>query len=112
MPPDELDPVIHQPTRLRIMVLLYQNRQAAATWVRDTLGLTDGNLGSHSDRLAHAGYVDVGRTLTPTGFQVRLRMTEKGDAAFRDYLARLRGFLQLVPADAGVSQRPSDAPPP
>lgn len=92
LPP--LDPVIHQPTRLRIMTLLFRNRQASFTWVRDALGLTDGNLGSHAEKLAHGGYVAQGRVLTPAGFQVRLRITPEGDAAFRQYLLALRGYLE------------------
>jgi DNA-binding MarR family transcriptional regulator len=92
----DLDPVIHQPTRLRIMVLLFQNRQAAATWVRDALQLTDGNMGSHCERLAQRGYIEQARTLTPQGFQLRLRITPEGDAAFAAYLQALRGMLEAA----------------
>lgn len=88
-----LDLVIHQPTRLRILALLYRNRRAAFTWIRDTLGLTDGNLGSHAAKLAEAGYVDQGRVLTTQGFQVWLRMTPQGDEAFRTYLKTLKAYV-------------------
>jgi DNA-binding MarR family transcriptional regulator len=91
LPP--LDPVIHQPTRLRILALLYRNRRAAFTWVRDTLGLTDGNLGSHAAKLAEVEYIDQGRVLTTAGFQVWLRMTPKGDDAFRAYLEALKAYV-------------------
>ena len=91
----ELDPVIHQPTRLRIMALLYRNRQASFTWVRDALELTDGNLGSHAARLSDARYLESGRVLTPAGFQVRLRLTPAGDAAFTAYLGALKRFIEL-----------------
>ena len=88
-----LDPVIHQATRLRIMALLFRNRAAAFTWARDTLGLTDGNLDTHSKRLEEAGYIRRGRVLTTGGFQVRLRITPEGDAAFRAYLEGLKAYL-------------------
>jgi DNA-binding MarR family transcriptional regulator len=88
-----LDPVIHQATRLRIMTLLFRNRVAPFTWARDTLGLTDGNLDTHSKRLEEAGYIRRGRVLTTGGFQVRLRMTPEGDAAFRAYLQGLKAYL-------------------
>ncbi len=88
-----LDPVIHQSTRLRIMTLLFRNRVAAFTWARDALGLTDGNLDTHAKRLEDAGYVRRGRVLTTGGFQVRLRITPEGDAAFRAYLEGLRAYL-------------------
>jgi DNA-binding MarR family transcriptional regulator len=91
LPP--LDPLIHQPTRLRILALLYRNRRAAFTWVRDTLALTDGNLGSHAAKLAEAGYIVQGRVLTTQGFQVWLRMTPRGDEAFRAYVSSLRAYV-------------------
>lgn len=92
--------MIHQPTRLRILALLYRNRRAAFTWVRDTLALTDGNLGSHAAKLAEAGYIATGRLLTTKGFQVWLRMTPQGDVAFRSYLAALRDYAGIGP-DSG-----------
>lgn len=95
LPP--LDPVIHQPTRLRIVALLYRNRRAAFTWVRDTLGLTDGNLGSHAAKLAEAAYIHQGRVLTTQGFQVWLRMTPQGDQAFRAYLEALKAYVGTEP---------------
>ncbi|HEX9766253.1 MAG TPA: transcriptional regulator [Nitriliruptorales bacterium] len=101
----ELDPIIHQPTRLRIMALLHRNRDAAFTWVRDTLKLTDGNLNSHATRLERAGYVQQGRTLTPAGFQVRLRLTRAGDDAFRAYVAALRSYL-VAELDAALAVQP------
>lgn len=75
------------------MALLFRNRQGAATWVRSALGLTDGNLGSHAERLAGAGYLRVARALTTEGFQRRLSITPEGDAAFRRYLAALKELV-------------------
>lgn len=76
------------------MTLLFRNRQASFTWVRDALELTDGNLGSHAEKLAQSGYLAQGKALTPAGFQVRLRITPEGDEAFRQYLLALRGYLE------------------
>ena len=102
-----LDPVIHQATRLRIMVLLYRNRVASFTWVRDALGLTDGNLDTHAAKLEEVGYLKRGRALDIGGFQVRMKITPEGDAAFRAYLEGLRAYLstELSP-DAAPSGEP------
>lgn len=102
-----LDPVIHQATRLRIMALLHRNRVASFTWVRDTLGLTDGNLDTHAAKLEEAGYVKRGRALDIGGFEVRMKITPEGDAAFRAYLEGLRGYLATQPAaDASEGKAP------
>ena len=107
MAPEKLDPVIHQLVRLRIMALLNRNRVASFVWVRETLGLTDGNLGSHVSRLSAAGYVTSTRELTRSGFQVRLRITPRGDVAFREYLGTLQEYLE---GKGSASRRPASAP--
>ncbi len=99
----EFDPIIHQPTRLRIMTLLHRNRQASFAWVRDALALTDGNLGRHARTLEAAGYLEQGRVLTRNGFQFRFRITAKGDAAFGTYLSGLRAYLD---AQAAAEENP------
>jgi DNA-binding transcriptional ArsR family regulator len=58
----ELDATIHQPTRLRIMMLLSGLEAADFTFLLRTLGVTKGNLSSHMSRLEAAGYVAVHKT--------------------------------------------------
>jgi DNA-binding MarR family transcriptional regulator len=89
----DLDAVIHQATRLRIMAALHRNREAPAVALRDALGLTDGNLASHAQRLEAAGYVQTRRVLTTRGFEVRMRITPEGSRAFRAYVEALRVLL-------------------
>ena len=96
-----LDPVIHQPARLRIMAALQRNREARFTHLRDALGLTDGNLGSHAATLEKAGYLEARRALTPTGFELRYRITPQGAAAFLAYVQALQAVLaEAAPASA------------
>ncbi len=90
----DLDPLLHQRTRLRIMALMHRNRQANFTWVQEALELTPGNLGSHVEKLVTAGLLEKGRVLTRDGFEVRVRMTPEGDEAFRAYLGALGEVLE------------------
>lgn len=93
LPPDELDRLVHQRTRLRILTYLFRNRQAAFTRVRDELDLTGGTLSKHADKLGDAGYVEKARVLTSDGFETRYRITDDGQRAFRDYVDGLRALL-------------------
>ncbi|MGB0652774.1 MAG: transcriptional regulator [Thermoplasmatota archaeon] len=93
---DELA-LIHQPVRLRLMGLLYRQRDVTFTGTRDLLGVTDGNLATHAKRLADAGLLEARRVLTRDGFELRYRITKAGNDAFRRYLATLRGFLEQIP---------------
>ena len=94
LPPGLL--VIHQPVRLRIMGTLFKRRDVAFTALRDTLGLTDGNLASHTKTLGEHGYLEGRKVLTKTGFEMRYRITADGSKAFRAYLEALRGFLERL----------------
>ncbi len=56
----ELDPVIHAPARLRVMVTLATLRAGdnlSFTRLQELLGLTPGNLITHLRKLEDAGYV-------------------------------------------------------
>src|SRR6202030_4214139 len=58
----ELDDIIHQPLRLRIMAALNALPAAAGlefVKLKKLTGATDGNLGAHIETLAKAGYVAV-----------------------------------------------------
>ncbi len=58
----ELDRIIHEPARLRIMAALAaldHGEQMDFVRLRDVLGLTDGNLGAHLARLEEARYVRI-----------------------------------------------------
>lgn len=88
-----LDPLVHQPTRLQLLAYLYRNRQASFKRVTRELGLTPGNVASHVAKLEEAGYVESLRALHALSFEVRFRMTEKGDAAFRAHVAALHALI-------------------
>lgn len=64
--------------------------------MKESLGLTDGNLWGHAQRLVDAKYLEQGRTLTRGGFQVVLRITRKGSEAFKAYL---ESWQQLLAQD-------------
>jgi DNA-binding MarR family transcriptional regulator len=82
------------------MTMLYKNRQLAVTTLRDALDMTDGNVASHLAKLERSGYVKTGRVLAGLSFEVHARLTEEGSAAFRNYLAALRGFLTALDGPA------------
>ena len=106
----ELNPVIHQATRLQILATLYRNKQVSFTDLRDGLGLTPGNLASHAAKLEEAGYLRSGRVLADLSFEVNYRITDEGVSAFRAYLASLQ---ELITQAGGLDVPPVEpAPPP
>ena len=75
----EIDKVIHEPARLRIMMILSGVDQADFNFLVSTLEMTRGNLSSHTDRLEQAGYPARPDWRDALGRYIRL--LESGQAA-------------------------------
>ena len=82
---DELDPVIHQPTRLRIMMLLSGIREADFTFILRTLGLTNGNLSIHMRKVEDARYVEMTKSFQGRMPSTTYRLTHLGREQLRRY---------------------------
>jgi DNA-binding MarR family transcriptional regulator len=103
-----LDPLLHQETRLRIVAALHRNGEASFATLAGQLKLTPGNLGSHAKRLEDAGYVFQRHAITPTGIELRYRLTAQGTAAFLSYLDALRELVPLASPPASGPKRADD----
>lgn len=89
---DELDPIIHVPVRLRIMVALTQigpTDDLTFSRLQALLDLTAGNLITHLRKLEEAGYV----TTHKQGRSTAARLTDAGRAAFAAYRLALQEML-------------------
>ena len=94
----ELNEIIHQPTRLRIMaalVALDQGSQMEFTYLRDLLELTDGNLGAHLRKLEEAKYVKITKTFVARKPRTFAYATKSGRQAFEAHVAALEDILSL-----------------
>jgi DNA-binding transcriptional ArsR family regulator len=78
---NELNPLIHQPTRLRIMAALVSldpGEKAGFVFLRDLLELTDGNLSVHLQKLEEAGYVLIEKAFEGHGPRRGFRSRRRG----------------------------------
>jgi DNA-binding MarR family transcriptional regulator len=102
------DEIIHQSTRLRIMValnVLERRETLDFTRLKAIVEATDGNLGAHLDTLARAGYVDVEKLFVGRRPQTRIKATASGRRAFRGHAAFLRKTLDEAEPPARRVQR-------
>ncbi len=74
----EPDPNIHQPTRLRIMMLLSGIKEADFNFLLSALGLTNGNLSVQAGKLEEAGYIAISKSFEGKIPRTRYRLTELG----------------------------------
>lgn len=92
----KIDEIIHQPIRLQLMAALVAMRsgeQMEFVWLRDLLGVTDGNLGAHLAKLESAGYISVDKTFVNRRPKTFLCATDKGRAAFAENVAALKEIM-------------------
>ena len=92
----ELDPVIHAQARLRIVATLAalpEGDQVTFPRLRETLGMTAGNLSTHLTRLEAAGYVDQDKTFEGRTPATYLSLTRRGRRAFEEYVPAIRALL-------------------
>lgn len=90
----QLDRVIHEKGRLAIMSMLAATPELSFTELRDTLGMTDGNLTTHIRTLQEAGYVSVAKTYQNNRPLTTCSMTSPGRKAFTSYVNLLEQIVQ------------------
>lgn len=92
----DLDPLIHAPTRLKIVATLAALPDGDAlsfTRLQDLLGLTPGNLLIQLRKLEEAGYLTSEKTSNGSAPRTMVAMTGKGRAALGTYTRALRDLL-------------------
>jgi DNA-binding MarR family transcriptional regulator len=107
---DGLDPVIHAPVRLRVVVTLAALRDGddlSFTRLQEVLGLTPGNLITHLRKLEDAGYVTTAKSGSGVTARTSVSLTPPGRNALDTYTATLRQLLDSAsPNGASRSSRP------
>ena len=91
----EIDKIIHEPARLRIMMILAGLERADFNFLLTTLSLTRGNLSRHVEKLESAAYLKVKKSfngkIPNTGYQ----LTRKGSKALARYWENLDAVRRL-----------------
>ena len=91
----ELDRTVHEPARLRIMMILSGIDEADFNFMLSTLEMTRGNLSSHMDRLEQAGYVKILKRFNGKIPNTAYRLTEMGRKALSKYWNSLDEMRKL-----------------
>lgn len=92
----DLNNIIHQPVRLQMMATLATlppGDKVDFSWMRERLGLTDGNMGAHLIKLEEAGYVAVEKTFVGRRPKTFLKLTNLGRGEFESHVAALKTIL-------------------
>ena len=105
----ELDEVIHQRLRLRIMAALNalpSNAGLEFSKLKKLTGATDGNLGAHIETLSKAGYVAVDKAFVGKRPQTTVTATAAGRGAFARHVASLQEIIAASARGTRISPFP------
>lgn len=108
-----LEDTIHQRVRLGILAILSETARADFVYLREALGLTDGNLSRHLGVLEDAGLVKITKVFEARRPRTRVHSTRKGTAALARELTALRDLLERLTGPMSRERapiQPSHAP--
>ena len=94
----QLNKTIHEQSRLKIMVTLASNTDSVMTFsdIRDTLGMTSGNLSIQLRTLEIAGYIKSKKYIDDNKSRTDISITPIGRKALISYMDSLESFLSGV----------------
>ena len=91
----DIDKIIHEPARLRIMMILSGVEQTDFNFLLTTLSLTRGNLSRHMEKLESAGYLKVKKSFKGKIPNTSYQLTQKGSDALAKYWENLDAVRRL-----------------
>jgi DNA-binding HxlR family transcriptional regulator len=93
---ERLDEVIHQKVRLGILSTLLATGEADFKLLKETLGLSDGNLSTHLAVLDEHGYILVRKEFRGKRPHTTVKATDQGREAFQQYLLSLERIIKAA----------------
>ena len=93
----EIDKLIHEPARLKIMAQLYVVEEADFIFLMRQTGLTWGNLSSHMSKLEAAEYVEVRKEFLDKKPHTIMKLTPKGRESFKEYRKAMDQVFKDLP---------------
>lgn len=91
----KFDKLLMSRTRLGIISALVGGDKMEFTYLRDSLGLTDGNLSVQISNLEEAGYIKVEKAFLDRKPKTFCRITAKGQKALKNLVKQLEGLVDL-----------------
>jgi DNA-binding MarR family transcriptional regulator len=92
----ELDRLIYEPIRLRIVSALAVNPSLTFNELKKLLDTTDGNLSVHARKLEEAAYIVCSKSFEGRMPKTQYRLTDLGRRALEKYLNHMEALIQAI----------------
>lgn len=99
-----IDETIHQKVRLGIFSTILALGETDFKYLKETLGLSDGNLSTHLALLEERGYIAAHKEFVRRKPRTTYTPTEMGREAFQKYIATLERIVRSAEIKAPPSE--------
>lgn len=96
--PARFDPLLLSEARLGVIAALLARHEASFSDLKQLLGLTQGNLSIHLQKLEEAGYILVRKEFVGRKPKTSCRLAAKGRKALLEHVEHLRRLTEGPPA--------------
>lgn len=93
----EIDPLLHEPARLRLLVLLAMVEEADFMYLLQVTGLSRGNQWVQLQKLEEEGIIGSEQRLVDGRARTTYHISEKGRRMLGAYKKRMLGLLDALP---------------
>lgn len=87
------NPTLHHPIRTKIIALLASHESLPYRSLKESTGLTDGNLAGYLRSLEEASYIRYEKIFECRKPKTLYFLTDEGKKAFLEYLETLKSFI-------------------
>lgn len=88
-----IDKIIHEPARLKIMIVLLTVQSCDFTFLLRQTSLTRGNLSTHLRKIEQAGYISITKKFVEKVPCTMISLTSAGRKALRVYRREMHDML-------------------
>lgn len=89
----EIDEIIHQPVRTKILAFLANQKEVDYTTLKKSLELTDGHMSTHMKKLIQAKYVTVKKEFVENKPRTSYKLSSLGKKSLAIYLENLKRLI-------------------
>ncbi len=94
---NELDQVIHQPIRTKIIALLLNSGECDYSTIKNTLNISDGHMSTHMKVLVTEEYVVMEKNFVDNKPKTTYKITKYGKKKFSEYIEVLKKIVTIKP---------------
>ena len=90
---DKINPIIHQPVRLQILTVLHMDKKVSFSTLKKELKLSDGNLGTHLEKLETHGYIRINKSFVNKKPLSTVCIEKKGEKELLNYIESMQNLF-------------------